>query len=363
MKQTLPSIATTTQRNALKKLFNFNIDLDNQTVSITNDPFELIVFDFETTGLDPVKDKIIQVSAIKFDCADGKFTEKDRLNLYINQPSYDEHKEVKTDEEFFQKYGRKKTMFDLLQVTNEFISKQPSEDDVFDKIYSFFGKKPILAGHNIRKFDCKFINILYANHGCVISSDDLDKLDTLDIAKDLIPKEEAPQIPDKDGKLKPTYKLEELVKMFGLDKTEENADESLVFHDAMNDVIADSRLLSTLVYMFAQRELEEANENVTKVPVEKERARVLNISFWEGHKGFSRIYVNALLRGAPASYYYDIRKKCWGERDEGLIVATDMDALFKDTFDLANVTSEEELARIKDSIQADSEFSKRYEGI
>lgn len=353
-----PNEATRIQREALSEIFNFNIDLEEESVEIKNSPVDLIVFDTETTGLDSTKDKVVQLSGIKFSCENGILTEKERLDLFINQPEYDENAEIK-DPIFERENGRKKTFLDLTGISNEKLSTCPTESEIFPKIYDFFGETPILVAHNT-PFDWGFITAMYIRQGKNILTKPTNRFDTLAIARDIIPKEEAPTKVNEKGETKPTYTLGALAGMYGIDKSEDDSSETIAFHNSMNDVIVTSRLFRTLLFEYAQRLLAEKIEEASTPPIVKERAIVKSISFWEGYRGFSRVYVNATLRGSNASYYYDVRKKCWGERDEGTMVATDMDLLINDAFELAKVTNEADFAKVKDSITADDAFLSRY---
>lgn len=357
MKKEMAGEAIRTQRTALRELFKFNIDTAAKTVEVKNDPFEIIVFDTETSGLDSEKDKIVQLSGIKYLVEDGKFTEIDRFDHFINQPEYDENKVI-PDPIFEKENGRSKTFKDLTGITNAMLAENPTESELFADIYAFFGDNPIVAGHNV-PFDYGFITAMYIRQGKNFLTPATRRIDTLNISRDLISKEDAPKKIDKEGNEKPTYALGPLAGMYGIDNAEDSS-ETIVFHNSMNDVIVTARLLQTLVYEFAQRELEEAIEEASKPVITKERAIVKSISFWEGYRGFSRIYVNATLRGSNAGFYYDVRGKKWGEKDEGTMVATDMDLLIKDTLDLAGVSTETEFAKVKENITADEKFLERY---
>lgn len=361
-KSLYPNEATKIQRKAVEELFEFPVDA--ATVSVKNKPFELIVFDTETSGLKPEVDRVVQISGIKYTVENGNFTEIDRLDMFINQPEYDENKVI-PDPVFEKENGRSKTFLDLTGISNEFLSKQPTEAEAFEKIYAFFGDNPIVCGHNV-PFDYGFLTDMYIRNGKNFLTIPERRLDTLVLARDLISKEDAPKKIGEDGKEKPTYTLGKLAEMFAIDYAE-GAEEDpaedaaqIVFHNSMNDVIVTGRLFKVLINLYAERILEEASATAAAASIVKERAKVKSITFWEGYRGFSRIYVNAILRGNAAGYYYDVRKKQWGEKEEGLIVATDMDALIQDAYELAKVDNEADFAKVKDTINADADFLKRY---
>lgn len=348
MKRTYAGEATQLQNEAMKQLFDFDVNVEEKSVTVKNQPFELVVFDTETSGLDFDKDRVVQFSAIKFNCEDGKLSEKDRLDLFINQPEYDENK-----------MAGNITFKELTDISNEFLKTQPTEPEAFEKIFAFLGDNPILCAHNT-PFDWGMIVPMYIRNGKNCLTPPTHRLDTLVLARDLVSKEDAPKEPGKDGKEKPTYKLSALASLFGIDKSEEDDDKDIRFHNSMNDVVVTGRLFEVLIYEYAQRLLKETLEEVNRPEVKKERAVVKSISFWEGYRGFSRIYVNAQIRGGLAGYFYDIRGKRWGEREEGTILGTDMESFIKDAFDLAKVSSEEEFAKIRGEIKADEAFLARY---
>ena len=360
MKKTFPNESARTQRQAMREIFNFDIDTALKVVNIKNDPTEVIVFDTETSGLDSEKDRIVQISGIKFECKDGKFTEKEngRLDIFINQPEYDENKVIK-DPAYEKEHGHPKTFGILTGITNAYLATCPTEDEIFDTIYEYFGDDPIICGHNT-PFDYGFMVAMYIRHGKNFLPKPTRRLDTLALARDLIPKEDAPKKVGDDGKEKSTYTLGALAQMYGIDYAEEDASEKIGFHNSMNDVIVCGRLLQVLVNEFAKRELKFKAEEESIPPIVKERAIIKGITFWEGYRGFSRVYINAFVRGSLTSFFYDIRGKKWGEKEEGTMIATDMEMLISDAFELANVNSEAEFAKIRTVIEPDETFLSRY---
>lgn len=92
---------------------------------------DLVVFDLETTGLDIVKDSIIQISYIKV-CTDG--TEK-RGNIFVHPP----HPIPKEVEE-------------LTGITNEMVADKPTFKEIAPKLKKEF-ENCDFAGFNSNRFD------------------------------------------------------------------------------------------------------------------------------------------------------------------------------------------------------------------
>lgn len=97
-----------------------------------------IIFDIETTGLDPSKDKIIQISAVKFDTKFNVINDFDKF--------------IKVDFELseFTK--------NLTHITDETLALNGvSENQAFDEFNEFIKDADVLMGHNVKKFDLNFI--------------------------------------------------------------------------------------------------------------------------------------------------------------------------------------------------------------
>lgn len=357
-------------RKHLMELVGYVVE-DNKLVLKTSNPNIFIVLDTETTGLSELKDRVVQFSAIKYKVENGKLIEIDRLDTYINQSEYDENKIIP---------GRNGdpdiTFKDLTGITNEMLSSAPSEEEALEIISNFLGEDPIFICYNT-PFDYKFLCQMYIRHGKELVVDPNKKLDVLVMAKDLVKREEAPvllnakgePVLDKSGKEKKTWKLSYIAGLYGLDKAEdaEETDETIAFHSSINDVVVTGRLLNTFISEYKT----EIEEELYKPPVEKHRAKVLSLGFYEGYRGFSRVYVNAMLNGEYIAYYYDIRKKIWGEKESGLIEQTMMPEMKADALELAGVTDEESFGKavkeavsdptlVRKEIKADDAFLERY---
>lgn len=106
-----------------------------KNLKINSFPDNYIVFDIETSGLNYVHDKIIEIGAIK----------------YINNEKVDEFSylidpKIKLD----------KIITDVTGLTDKDLINKPVIDDVLPLFLEFIGDLPVL-GHNV-SFDCDFIN-------------------------------------------------------------------------------------------------------------------------------------------------------------------------------------------------------------
>jgi DNA polymerase III epsilon subunit family exonuclease len=117
------------ERLQLRKLIRFNPDDD--TLLRTTD---LVVFDFETTGLDSRDDRIIEIGAIK---------------LSGMRPVAEFSTLVRTETPIEDNIAR------LTGITNAMLADQPAIDDVLPGFIDFF-KGSILVAHNA-EFDMGFL--------------------------------------------------------------------------------------------------------------------------------------------------------------------------------------------------------------
>nr|WP_303181784.1 3'-5' exonuclease [Lachnoclostridium phocaeense] len=235
-------------RNACIKLFE----------EMAGIPFYII--DTETTGLDPLRDHIIEFAAIKCQISDGTAKEVERIDIFI-RPPFD------MDEKVVAIHG----------ITNESLKDQPEENEVIGLIQRFIGERPILIGHNV-EFDIKMLLGMFWR--CRIPLSPAAGLDTLEFARDLLTQKEVDD-----------YKLGTLVKLFGLDA-------GLKFHRAIDDVVATMRLLNCL-YM-------EYKKRPGKGTVEK--IHVNYMWFWSG---FNKNQIGIYLDTSVGRIYYSTVNKCW----------------------------------------------------
>ena len=107
----------------------------------------LVVFDLETTGLDRIKDQIIQFSALKINTDNNSII--DTKNLYI-QP-------IGT-------YSISISAFTKHHITPEFLNDKPYLKDVAQDIIDFIGDNDILT-YNGNGFDIPFLKVELNKYG------------------------------------------------------------------------------------------------------------------------------------------------------------------------------------------------------
>lgn len=100
-----------------------------------------IALDFETTGIDSAKDRIIEVAAIRF--VDGK--PADKFVSLVNP-----EREISD------------IIVNITNITNEMVADAPVEKDIVNDLFEFIGESPIVA-HNT-PFDIAFLAELGKRH-------------------------------------------------------------------------------------------------------------------------------------------------------------------------------------------------------
>lgn len=146
---------------------NINYNKQSKIVSIFSRKWykkcaeEFVVLDFETTGLDKVYDKIIEVAAIRY--VNGIETEK---YITLVNPQIP----IPTD------------ATEINNITNKMVSSSPTEVTVIPKLIDFIGDT-IIVGHNVN-FDIGFLEIAAQRLNINVS---YNYIDTLSISKKLFP--------------------------------------------------------------------------------------------------------------------------------------------------------------------------------
>lgn len=193
-------------------------------MSRLKEDIELIVFDTETTGLDPAHDRVIQISAIKYKVSGEKLEEVARLNKFIN-PGFQISEQIEK----------------LTGITNRKLLGSESEMVIFFKyIYKFFGERPRVAAYN-SSFDIAFLERMYERYAKKFTPK--EDIDVLALARDLIPKDYIFN-----------FKLETVARYL-------RCNEEGRYHNSMVDTEATSRVYQKLMQMRASKE--EAGEQMS----------------------------------------------------------------------------------------------------
>lgn len=161
---------------------------------------DIVVFDIETTGLDPESDEITELGAVKIE--HGEITEK--FSSFV-KPNVKIPKEVET----------------LTGISNEMVAFAPKIEDVIEDFYNW-SKGCILSGHNIAGFDMKFVRKAGAKIGLKFENQIIDTL--------IVARQSPLRVPN--------YKLGTLVKALGLTLVDA--------HRAFNDAYATAQVLMEL---------------------------------------------------------------------------------------------------------------------
>ena len=120
-----------------------------------------VALDFETTGLDPNYDKVIEVAAILFKNGEPKKTFSTLINPQQNISPF---------------------ITNITGISNSMVSDAPKEKDIIDELMKILGDHPIVA-HNI-KFDWSFIKSLCERYNIDIPKNPL--YDTLQLARSVL---------------------------------------------------------------------------------------------------------------------------------------------------------------------------------
>lgn len=168
--------------------------------SLLTFPNEYVVFDLETTGLDPKNDSIIEIAAIKVQ----NNAVVDTFETLVNPGKPISH-----------------FISDLTGITNEMVTGAPTLEEVLPSFLQFAGDF-VVVGHNVN-FDINFIYDACLRIGCASFTNDY--VDTLRLSRLLCP--EAAH-----------HRLEDLVERYGLEEREA--------HRAMSDVLTTNDCLMFL---------------------------------------------------------------------------------------------------------------------
>lgn len=272
-----------------------------KTKRLLSEEQTVIVYDLETTGLSPVNDRFIELGAAKYFVKDNVWTLKDELSFLVNP-------QVPLSEK----------IIELTGICNKDLENQPTESEWFSQIHNFF-EGAVIAGYNNTRFDNLFFEEYYARQGFRFMPK--GNIDAYLLAK-------------QSGFYKelPNCKLSTIGNYYGLDFTA---------HRALGDVKATAELIRIMVAEYTESE-QNAKPNPYMIP-----AKVRRVSYWEGFRGFSRIYVET----SAGTVYYDLRSTLWGGKDVD-INTLDMESVQSQVLTLTRTDNMQEFSKFRTGIMA-----------
>lgn len=130
----------------------------------------ILVFDFETTGVNPHTDEIIEIGAVKLELVDGNYIKTDELSVLIKQD-----------------YPLPAKITEITGITDEMLAKDGVNRSVafqmFDNLYT---KDSLLIAYNIQ-FDIWFLINLYRKEFDRFFTIKNDLIDAMAVYKDFHP--------------------------------------------------------------------------------------------------------------------------------------------------------------------------------
>lgn len=276
-----------------------NQEIVNQVFADMDACKEIVIYDFETSGLSPEKDQPIEAAAVRLAFSGGEWIEKAALQQYIRLPDGQ-----KLDEEVAQLTG----------ITQEVLDNAPLEQECFESIRLFFENSAV-AGYNNRYFDDKFMEHMYRRNGRAFLPK--RRLDVWEMVRDFIPADEVPN-----------FKLETIATHLGLS--------DIQFHSALDDTRATAALFRYFYTLY--------KTGKTRYFKGEERPRIQQIAYWADH-GLERIYVNNDL----AKIYYDLQRRRWMSSSNKI----DLPWLEQQVWKLMGAHCLDEFERFRDKVRVD----------
>ena len=228
-------------------------------------PFTL--YDTETTGINTVKDRVVQFAGIRFRFDEnGRLVEDARYISYVNAGIPISAKASAVN-----------------GITDAMLLDAPQEAEALGQIRALFGETPVLCGYNIIGFDNAMMRQMYTRNGAVFRAKWM--LDVSEMARDLVPPERG------RGRT-----LREVAERYGVDK-------GINFHDAAADIEATRRLLLCFREEYAQTPL-------PRQPLQPLYAN--RLWFSAGHnRSQIGVYVATQFAKEKKWLWYSTVDKCW----------------------------------------------------
>lgn len=222
----------------------------------------VLVYDLETTGLNKVTDRIVQLAVRTCVVGIAGLIEIESRTWYLN-PGFP------MPDRALQVHG----------ITDAFLEDKPTEDEAFEEIKEYFGDS-VVCGYNNHSFDDKMMEAMYQRH-----NEEFTPKYSLDIYPPVTIVLDASQVAN--------HKLATVSDYYGFtDKIDK-------FHNAEGDTLATELVFGKLIEFF-QDDLTPKNAGSVKVDT------VTAVNYWDGKGRVKpRIYVDGFADGARVKFWID----------------------------------------------------------
>lgn len=258
----------------------------------------LIVYDLETTGINPIYHRVIELAAIWVQRQGNRFVEKERLHQFFRLPDG-----ISLPEE----------IVELTGITSEKLSQAPFEDECLEDVMFFFENRPV-AGYNNLGFDDLFLGQYFYRNGGLFCP--RDSFDVLMMAHDFIQRDKVEN-----------YRLETVANYFGI--------KAVQYHAAFSDAEVTIELLNRFTEAYR-------NGKGTGACGEK-RPEIESVAYWgkagqetEKDRPVHRIYVT--LCDSDTKVFYDTISGVWYTQS----LEIDMEWLETRTWEIVGAQNEKE---------------------
>ncbi len=288
--QAFPDAYSAGEKHGVQIIYGVEAYLVDDGEPIINNPFssnldqtEFIVFDLETTGLNPSQHEIIEIGAVKFKNGEKIDEFKSFINPGVRIPA---------------------KITEITGINDRMVKDAPGLKAVIEQFVDFAGEG-VLVAHNA-DFDYGFIRT--ALEKLEIEKDDYTVLDTLGLSRAVV----------KDSK---NHKLNTLAKYFGVDL--EN------HHRALDDAAATAEVLSNLLEIIKAddcQNLNQINSYISKIDW-KDLRPFHAVILAKNKKGLKNLY--KLISISHLNNFYKkprILKSVLLQHREGLIIGSACEA-------------------------------------
>ena len=266
---------------------------------------EIIVFDTETSGLNPKKERILQIGAFKLFPDNGRLRFRDSLDILINP-----RKKISP------KIAR------ITNLTNESLEKAGGEKEQFAKVKKFFGENPVIAGYNVL-FDCSFMEALYERN------DDSFRpafiADVLEMARDHLERKDTED-----------YQLGTVALIYGLN-------EGIHFHSAADDAKVTARLLEAFYAEYMETEQVSGYKNPW----------IKCMWIWEGYNHKQK---RLIVRTDLGDIFYSFHHMAWDCKTDPLFyMEVDMEKFQEKVLNRLGIANVNQIRKLKPADVRESE--------